>query len=249
MRISSSFPASFLPACVLALGLVACGSDDAAKPAQQKLDLLDPAAAHYGKTYGEWAGAWVQYIGNVAPPECTSPITDPTGAGCQLYQDPEAPVFMLAGNYGGVSLRDECVVPAGKALFFPLINIYGDNAGTPAELTLSDADLQKFVEDNIAGVLPESLELSVDGQSIAHPERGLVPTTPYTLTFTAGANAYTCAGVDGVDGEFPGYVGGYWAMLAPLSSGAHTLAFGGAASDGVQGQATTIDVTYDLTVE
>jgi len=242
--------ASFLLLGSLSFVATACSSDDdEPAPQKTKLDILDPSAPHAGKTYGEWAEGWVQYWTGTAPPECVNPINDDTGASCALYQDPASPVFFLVGNFGGVSLRDACVVPAGKSLFFPLLNTTGDNAGVPEDMILSDADLQNFAQASFKVMVPESLYLTVDGQSIAHLERGGMPSTPYTIDLLPDANLYTCSGVDGVEGEFKGYASGYWAMLAPLAPGKHTLTFGGKTSDSPQGQALTIDVSYELTVE
>jgi len=234
----------------LALVLSGCGSDDdEPAPVKTKLDILDPAAPHAGKTYAEWAEAWVQYWTRTAPPECADPIMDATGEYCALYQDADSPVFFLVGNFGGVSLRDACVVPAGKSLFFPLLETTGDNAGVPEDMLLSDADLQNFVEAGYAVMVPESLYLTVDGQSIEHLARGGLPSAPYTVDLAPDANLYSCSGTDGVEGEFKGYTSGYFAMLAPLAPGAHSITFGGKTSASPQGQALTIDVRYDLTVE
>jgi hypothetical protein len=230
--------------------LTACGSDDdEPAPAKAKLDILDPAAPHAGKTYEEWAAEWVRYWNRTAPPECVDPILDETGESCALHQDEGSPAFFLVGNFGGPSLRDACVVPAGKSLFFPLLETTGDNAGVPENMVLSDADLRNFVEAGYEVMLPESLYLTVDGQSIGHLERGGIPSATYTVDFAPDANHYTCMGVDGVEGEFSGYLSGYFAMLAPLAPGAHSITFGGKTSASPQGQALTIDVRYDLTVE
>jgi len=191
---------------------------------------------------------WVRWLNRVSPPECANPVMDTSGEDCALYQDPDSDVFMLAGNYGGVSLRDACVVPAGKALFLPLINIYGDNAGVPEDMLISDAEIKNFVELNTGLVVLDSLHLSVDGHAVERLERGGVPSAPYTLELVAGENVYACQGLD-VEGEFPGYVGGYWALLAPPSAGEHTLRFGGTQDAVPQGQTVTVDVTYELTVE
>lgn len=229
--------------------LGACGSkDDEPKPGTG-VDLLDPAAGHYDKTYAEWAAGWVQYVNSSAPPDCFSPVSDPTGAECGRYQAAESPVFYLTGNFGGVSIREECVVPSGKALFLPLLSVWGDNAGVPADMLLSDAALQSFVEQTFDVLLPESLKLVVDGHSIAQLERGGIRSAPYTMHLEPDANTYTCANVDGVEGDFSGYLSGYWALLAPLAKGSHTLRFGGESTDGPQGQASTFDIRYTLTVE
>jgi hypothetical protein len=225
----------------------ACGGDD--EKAKTTLDILDPTETHYGKTYEESAGDWVQYVNDTAPPECIHPVMDGTGATCALYQDPDSPVFMLVGNYGGVSIREECVVPAGKAIFLPLINGAADNAGVPEEMTLSEPALQAFVEDTFDLVDTDSLRLVVDGHAIDRLERGGIRSARYVLDLAPGANVYTCNDIDGVEGEFPGYVSGYWAMLAPLEKGAHTIEFGGTVEAAPQGQAVTVDVRYELTVE
>jgi hypothetical protein len=242
--------AAFFLVSALSFTASGCGSDDdEPAPAKAKLDILDPAASHEGKIYAEWAVSWVQYWTGTAPPECVNPITDSTGESCALYQDADSPVFFLVGNFGGVSLRDACVVPAGKSLFFPLLDTTGDNAGVPEDMTLPDADLQNFVEESYQVMVPESLYLTVDGQSIERLERGGIPSAPYTIDLEPDANLYSCSGVDGVEGEFDGYVSGYFAMLAPLAPGAHTITFGGKTSASPQGQALTIDVRYELTVE
>lgn len=234
----------------LGCALTACGDgDEEPAPTQTKLDILDPAAAHEGKTYAEWAEAWVQYWTSTAPPECVNPVTDATGESCTLYQDADSPVFFLVGNFGGVTLRDACVVPAGKTLFFPVVNTTGDNAGVPEDMLLSDADLQNFVEASYDAMEPESLYLKVDGQGIDGLERGGIRSAPYTVDLEPDANLYSCSGVDGVEGEFGGYLSGYWAMLAPLAAGAHSITFGGKTAASPVGQALTIDVRYDLNVE
>jgi hypothetical protein len=234
---------------VLAVLASACGGDDEKATPEPTLDILDPTEAHYGGTYEEWAAAWVQYVNDVAPPECINPILDTTGETCALYQDPESPVFLLVGNFGGISIREDCVVPAGKAIYLPLINSYGDNAGVPAEMTVSDAELKAYVEGNFELIDSDSLRLAIDGQELERLERGAIPSAPYTIDLEPGANVYECNAVEGVEGEFSGYVSGYWAMLAPLEPGAHTIEFGGASDAAPQGQPVTIDVRYELTVE
>ena len=236
--------------CALAASLVACGGDDESPgPSDETVDILDPASDHYGKSYAEWTGAWAQWIGDVAPPECANPILDTTGENCAMYQDPDSPVFLLAGNFGGVSLRDQCVVPEGKALFFPIVNVTADNAGIPEDMLVSDEALRAFVEDQYAHVVVDSLHVTVDGHSIDDLERGGLESAPYTIDLAPGANIYDCNGVEGVEGEFHGFMSGYWAMFEPLEAGAHTISFGATLDPNPQGQRMTIDVTYELTVE
>ncbi|MGC4088083.1 MAG: hypothetical protein QM756_09330 [Polyangiaceae bacterium] len=238
----------FVPRIALLLSaLVAAGCSDSDSGTQ--LDIADPSTPQYGKTYEEWAAEWVAYVNRVAPPECASPFTDATGASCQLYQDADSPVFFLVGTFGGVARRNECVVPHGKALFFPLIGTWGDNAGVPSDMLLSDAELKAYVESLYAGLLPESLKLTVDGQSITKLERGGFSSAPYLITIPPDANSYTCINVPGVEGEFAGQVSGYWALLPALAPGKHTVAFQAASHGQVGVEDVNIDVSYTLTVE
>jgi hypothetical protein len=227
----------------------ACSSSDDVRTAAP-VDLLDPQAPHYGKTYAEWAAAWIAYINSVAPPECANPIKATSGTGCALYQDPASPVFFLAGNVMGLSIRTGCVVPKDKALFFPLLEVSGDNAGVPADQLLSDAELESYVIANFGFYQTSTLHASVDGQSIGHLERGGIMSAPYSLEFPAGDNAYTCLGTDGVVGTFNGFLSGYWVLLAPLASGPHAIEFGGETMGSTPSQNVTIDVRYpDLTFQ
>jgi hypothetical protein len=235
-------------AAVTAL-LSACGGDDEPAPAESGYDMLDPSVEHYGKSFEAWAEAFVQWINDTSPPECVNPITDTTGASCAQHQDPNSPVFFLAGNYGGVSIREECVMPADKAIFLPIINSAGDNGGVPEDLQLPDSELRAFVEDNFALVDESTLHLSVDGQDIERLERGAIQSARYTIELEPGMNIYDCLGIEGVEGEINGYLSGYWALLPPLEAGAHTVSFGGFAEAAPQGQPVTIDVTFELTVE
>src|SRR5262249_22552324 len=96
-------------------------------------NILPPNSTAFGKTYGGWSAAWWQYV--LAQPASSSPRVDPTGAGCGTGQSGR--VFFLVGTSGsGTATRDGCTVPAGKALFFPLVNAFdvhtpGDGLDTP----------------------------------------------------------------------------------------------------------------------
>ena len=68
-------------------------------------------------------------------PNSENPLLDETGKHCQDAQ--AGPVFFLVGTAGtGQATRDECVVPFGKLLYFPLVNAFdvhvpGDGLDTP----------------------------------------------------------------------------------------------------------------------
>lgn len=237
---------------LLAFGLVSwmlvmgCSSEGDSKPTE--LGLVDPATDPYGKSYSAWAVDWVDWVHTSVPPSCM-PMNDTTGEHCAVGQAEGAPVFFLAGTYGGVAVRDRCVAPASAALFFPILNTWGDNAGVPTDQLLSDAEMKSYVEGKVQQIDVESLTLEVDGRPVEGLERGLVPATPYLLDLPPGASSYTCTGNPDVAGEFSGYVGGYWAMLAPLGPGKHVVHFTGRVNPSAFEEAVTLDVRYELSLE
>jgi hypothetical protein len=62
---------------------------------------------------------WVRWAESL--PWLDGPIKDQTGEHCADGQD--GPVWYLAGTAGGPVVR-QCDIPAGKQLFFPLINTW-----------------------------------------------------------------------------------------------------------------------------
>src|SRR5205085_3726963 len=119
-------------------------------------------------------------------PNASNPLLDPTGAGCRTGQS--GPVFFLVGTPGSGSVtRNDCTVPIGKSLYFPLANAFdvhtpGDGLDTP-ELVWQDLHVA-------LGFRVDSLFATVDGTPVAN----LDPTTsPYR----------GCAGPrDGCTGSF-----------------------------------------------
>jgi hypothetical protein len=195
--------------------------------------------------YDHLSVAWWQYV--LAQPAATNPLLDATGAGCAAHQS--GPVFFLVGTAGtGTLTRDQCRVPAGRLLFFPLVNAFdvhtpGDGLDTP-ELVWHDLHVT-------LGYRVDSLFASVDGVAVtrldptatpyracAGPEAGCAPAFP--LFFPAGnlfgldAGTYAPAVADGV-----------YLLLAPLPPGSHTIRFGGT---GNLGGAFSQDITYRLRV-
>ena len=71
----------------------------------------------FGATYGEWSARWWQWLLSI--PAAINPNLDSTGANCGEGQVDD--VWFLAGTFGGAVNRS-CTIPAGKPIFFPLIN-------------------------------------------------------------------------------------------------------------------------------
>jgi len=219
----------------------ACGGASA-KPAE--IQPLDPAVAHYGKTYAEWAAAWTQWVYQwPVTAECLDPVADSTGELCNQYQDGAGPVFFLTGNWGTVSRRDKCKAPPGKPLLIPIIVTFQDNGGVPAGNVKTDAQLKLSAERQFDAITETSF--SLDGHSLQPLGPYGVKAAPYEYTLPEPTNIYTCQGATTpVTGTYQGYTSGYFVLLPPLPSGPHKIAL--AAKEVEPGAAPfNLDVSYD----
>ena len=72
-----------------------------------------------GKTYGEWSAEWWKWA--VAGPAGANAVEDSDGTFCDANQ-PDGPVWFLAGSFGVPDVERHCTIPANKALFYPLAN-------------------------------------------------------------------------------------------------------------------------------
>ena len=229
----------------------------------QNFTIIPPGAARSatGMTYGEWSAVWWQYVLSKSVTDPHNPLLDETGKGCAVDQPRSSPVFFLAGTTGsGTVVRNECTVPAGKVLFFPLVNAFdvhvaGDGLDTP-ELVRHDllANL---------GFSASELHASIDGVAITNLDPQNTPyracaggaqecAAAFSITFP-GNNLFSGspAGI-GRRGKPPLQAGvyspavadGFYLMLA-LAPGAHQITFGGT---GFLSGAFSQEVTYNLSV-
>jgi len=195
----------------------------------------------YGNTYGEWSAEWWQWVLSI--PQANSPIADATGADCTKQQS--GPIFFLAGTGGGDPITRNCTVPAGKALFFPVLNsLWGaavfdcdpTNPGVPCNL----ATLRKSAADAMDPVI---LQAAIDGKPVKDLDQQRVQSPALTITYPADNGAGVSAG-----SYAPNVSDGYWLLLAPLSAGKHTIYFKGVFTGGPF-QGFVVEVTYNLTVQ
>ena len=198
-----------------------------------------------GGIYGDLSAAWWKYV--LEQPNETNPLLDPTGAGCRTGQSGR--VFFLVGTAGtGQTTRNECIVPLGKQVYFPLVNVFdvhtpGDGLDTPA---LVWHDLQVTL-----GFRVDSLFATIDGKPVTNldpttsPYRGCAGPSagcaPAFFLDLASSNLFTLPA-----GRYePAVADGYYLLLPPLTPGPHTITFGGS---GNLGGPFSQSVVYHLTV-
>src|SRR5690242_5593991 len=116
-----------------------------------------------GQTYGRWAAAWSQWALSV--PGAKNPLLDTTGQYCGERQIDE--VWFLAGVLGSGQATRTCNIPAGKSLFFPLINnTYAAFLSDPPEQRT-----EEFVRSQAECPPPVQITVSIDRFNVPQPQR------------------------------------------------------------------------------
>lgn len=193
---------------------------------------------YLGKTYGEWGAEWWKWIWSL--PYDLSPLSDTTGARGHLGQ--KGDVWFLVGTQGGAAERS-LVIPAGKSLFFPLLNYANDYPCPDPSFKPNEGEsLKDFLFRTLNQPLDSTSNLFaiVDGIALTNlfSNRGTSDLFKFTGDISLRAQFDPC--ITGTEQD--GVSDGYWVMLPPLTSGTHTIRLGGS-------QATlSVDVTYHLTV-
>jgi hypothetical protein len=186
-------------------------------------------ARPHGQSLPAWTADWWTWV--LSQPLATNPVLDDTGEDCAVAQ--EGHVWFLAGTFGGAVTR-ECVVPAGKTLFFPVVNeVYCAFESDP-DAEKEDAFLRAKVAHIEKGAA--NLSVTVDGR----PQRALryVESDVFFVVLPADNVFGLPAGTE----VGPCVDAGYYAFVHPLSVGEHTIEIQGT-SPGI-----AVDVRYELTV-
>ncbi len=197
-------------ALVASLGLTALLAAD-------PLKVVSPGEKVDGKTMAEHAAGWWKWSQSV--PNDRDPVRDDSGKFCDVGQS--GAVWFLAGTYDGSHVSRTCEVPAGKYVFFPVINSVAWK-GPRSEMTCADA------KRSAARQIQEALELFVelDGAPLSKVKR-------YRAASDECFNVYERVeeGPGSSDG-YPAATDGFWIMLEPPSPGEHHLKFGGRQTKG-----------------
>jgi len=208
--------------------------------------LVVPASSvAYGRTYSEWSAAWQQWALSI--PVANHPLFD--NGDCSVGQS--GPVWFLGGkfcalnnpNCGTTHVVRSCSVPAGKALYIPVLNAEW------SVLEMNDpkfqiADLRVLAGSNIDGAT--NLSFDIDGAKIPRLKKDFrVQSSAFVFTIPDD-NLFTAVGEGPYLGGsyFPGLDDGVYVMLAPLSGGSHKVHFHGT----LPAFNFTLDITYNLTV-
>jgi hypothetical protein len=185
--------------------------------------LLPPDQKVAGLGQDEWSREWWQWAASFAEHE--SPVADRSGRQCGAKQS--GAVWFLAGTFGTQRTIRTCTVPAGKHLFFPLINYV---VFPPSEQSSTCEQVKSTAAEATDDA--SALVLEVDGKIFRNLSAHRQATRDCFDLDARGAGGIT-----------PSAANGYYIMLKPLSRGTHTLNFGGILPGMTQA------VTYTLRVE
>ena len=187
--------------------------------------LLQPIARELS---AEW---WQLFL---SLPAAENPLLDDSGARCVSGQ--RGPVWFLVGAFGDPVTR-ECSIPEGTALFIPLIN--GVDVNTSSQ---SASELRAEIDQCIDATT--TLTLVVDGHAVPRREIMRVRSRVFAVSLPDDNVLGLPAGT-----YSPAVDDGYYALLAPLGVGQHTVHFT-AARGGcpISPDPFSLDVTYKLTV-
>ncbi len=192
--------------------------------------VFPPDSRPYGKTINQWTAAWWKYV--LAFPAPTNPLADASGANCAVGQSGQ--VFFLVGTTGGPAVRDDCVVPPGKSILFPIINVIAagpEDGATAADIVSLATEYMSQTDTVVATVDGVNLSHLLDDYRFPSPIFSFDGATPGI--FAPYYEGYRATA----------FSDGWWVMLAPLSPGPHTIHFLGHLPG------FTTEVTYHLVVK
>ena len=190
-----------------------------------------PPASHLATRWWQWV---------LETPASENPLTDTTGQFAAVNQSGR--VWFLAGNVGGTTVRT-ITVPSGKALFFPIVNVFDVEDGIAVgggRLFLVPKPVQ-VAQEFFSKVIATAAGLSreVDGSPVPITTANLEQSTPFSLHLPADNILGVLAGV-----YYPAVDSGYYVLLPPLSAGQHTIHWAGSLTF----FSLSLDVTYNITV-
>ncbi len=243
MKVSLKYWRSSIVLAVVAVVLF--GTTTACAAQNPNPGVLPPQSHPNGLTYGEWSNAWWQWALKIPAP--VNPVIDTTGANCGVGQSGQ--VWFLAGVFGtGTATRNDCTVPAGKKLFFPIWNIVSiATDGTPPDCPPNGENADQLRNDIAGSIMaqdPTTYKAQVDGESITN--LAIYRAGPNNPSFNLHNlaldtfNTVFRTQCTSLASQYLAVSDGWYLMLAPLTPGKHTIHFE---------VPNTQNITYNLTVK
>ena len=172
----------------------------------------------FGKSWQEWAASWCKWMLSI--PKKKNPSLDRTGKYCSINQDNHN-VWFLTGTFGNIApIKRKCIMPSGKAIFFPVL-VKEDSLAEDSDLK-TEADLINRCEQATNRLI--NIEVSIDDQRMDHLQNYRVRSKVFDLIFPK-ENVYNVR-----PGLTRSVCDGYWLFIRPLQVGNHSIFFRGETS-------------------
>lgn len=224
MRLRSFSPSlrSTVQAAALCAVLAVAGVSRADTPAPTALIGVDEIVFDHSQV--EWSQSYLQWIATFV--RGSSPVSDTSGALCAAKQDGD--VWFLATSDGTAPVVRACSVPAGKALFVPIV-------GTMERSGNREPDCESMARIAAATLSQHvsRLSMTLDGQPVDD-------LASHRLA-SGGCFALGLRQVPHMTAK-TAVADGYYVMLQPLAAGPHTIAVG------ARFDSTVLSTTYHLDV-
>lgn len=234
--------ARWFGAAVVVLALVIASPALGAGNSQVNPGVIPPQASFRGASYGEWSAKWWYWA--FALPFDGHPLNDLTGKDAATGQSGN--VWFLGGLWwpndstppAGPVTR-QITVPAGTALFFPIVNGENNFVEVPSATTIEELwDTQAWLD----AYGDQNLYATIDGRPLHNLTAYRAP-APVFYVCLPEDNALQAWGIDFTSGCIdPVVADGFFLMVQPLSVGKHQITFG------VKDVGWTLDIIYDITV-
>lgn len=177
--------------------------------------LYDRNDHPFGNSWEKWAATWCNWLLSI--PKRINPATDETGKFCSINQNDEN-VWFLTGTFGNIiPIKRKCVIPAGKAILFPILE--KEDSFTEDRDLKTESELIKRSKDATDKVA--YVEAAIDGEQLDNLSYYRVQSELFDLRFPKG-NVY-----DVTPGLTRSVCDGYWIFIKPLDIGKHSVYFKG----------------------
>lgn len=208
-------------------------------------NIFSTDSAPYGRSYGEWMASWQQWATSI--PASAHPLLVDTAPG---ETGQSGPVWFLGGKFCAVSNQNcgtsnvvrQITIPAGTALFFPII----DGEFSTLETGIKDINgLRQMAYSYANGA--KNLSLEIDGINVPNLQNFRVQSTVFGF-YLPPDDFFTAVGEGPfTPGDyFPGIDDGYYVMVKPLTAGRqHTIHFHAEQPD----YGFVLDITYFVNVQ
>jgi hypothetical protein len=181
--------------------------------ASTSVNIFPPESKPYGLTYPEHIENYWKWALEIPAKE--NPINDQTGEGCATGQsNTNSSVFYLTFNNGGVSERT-CKVPAGKALFIPVMQVEISDKDIPGAKPEDLKAETKRDQDSV-----NSLYLKINDKEYSYND--LLKYRTATDIFDVN---YANNGIFGIveGGPTKAHADGFYIITEPLQKGNYTV--------------------------